>query len=64
MTKQAVLDKLRGKLKPYGQQKEAASALGVSPQYLSDVLSGKRDPGPAILKALGLRRAITYTEEK
>jgi hypothetical protein len=32
----------------------------VSPQYLHDVRKGRREPGPAILDALGLRKFILY----
>lgn len=38
----------------------AAKELGVSPQYLSDVLHRRRDPGPLILQAIGLERVVTY----
>lgn len=31
-----------------------ADMIGISKAYLSDVLRGRRDPGPAILKFLGL----------
>lgn len=37
-----------------------ARALGISPTYLSDVMCGRRKPGPKILKALGLKRIVTY----
>lgn len=32
----------------------------VSPQYLHDVRHGRREPGPAILDALGLRKFVMY----
>ena len=40
--------------------KQAATNLGISPQYLSDVIAGRRAPGAKILTALGLRRVVTY----
>jgi transcriptional regulator with XRE-family HTH domain len=40
-----------------------ATRVGVSAAYLSDVYSGKRNPGPAILKFLGLEVRIR-TERK
>lgn len=43
---------------------EAAKELDVSPQYLSDVLHRRREPGPAILKAIGVERVITYRRVK
>jgi DNA-binding transcriptional regulator YdaS (Cro superfamily) len=33
---------------------------GVSPAYVSDVINGRREPGPAILDALGIERVVTY----
>ena len=41
-------------------QSALAKELGVSPAYLSDILRGKRDPGPQVLGALGLERVVTY----
>lgn len=43
-----------------GTQKTAAEKLGVSQQYLSDVLNEAREPGPLILAALGIERVVTY----
>jgi transcriptional regulator with XRE-family HTH domain len=37
---------------------ELAVELGISKQYLGDVLRGRRDPGPPILKALGIKRVF------
>lgn len=39
-----------------------AQAHGVVPSYVSDVLNGRRDPSPAILAALGLKRVVSYDE--
>lgn len=33
-----------------------AKSNGISPQYVSDVLSGRREPGPKLLNSLGLER--------
>ena len=55
-------DMLHALAKPttqYGLSK----TLGVSPQYLSDVMLGRRAPGPKLLKALGLREEIRYLRE-
>jgi transcriptional regulator with XRE-family HTH domain len=41
-------------------QQELAEELGVSQQYLSDVLLGRRDPGPAVLDKLNLRQEMVY----
>ncbi|KKK63354.1 hypothetical protein LCGC14_2995130 [marine sediment metagenome] len=43
-----------------GTQKAWAENRDLSPQYISDVLNGRREPGPLILAGLGLRRVVTY----
>ena len=60
-------DDVRAKLREDIGQASAASWAarhGVTRQYLSDVLRGRRDPGPTILDALGLSKAqtVTYSE--
>jgi DNA-binding transcriptional regulator YdaS (Cro superfamily) len=37
-----------------------AGRFGIAPSYVSDVLSGRREPGQRILDALGLERVLTY----
>jgi len=54
---------LEAEVKQSGSQKETAKKLGVSAQYLGDVLSGKREPGKKILDALKLRKVIKYEED-
>lgn len=41
-------------------QKDLAKAIGISPQYLCDILKRRRDPGADVLKWLGLEKAVTY----
>lgn len=40
--------------------KEFAAKKGISAAYLSDVIRGKRDPGPAILKIMQYKRVTFY----
>ena len=47
-------------VKQAGSQRLAAQALGVSDAYLCDLKKGRREPGPKILTALGLRRIVEY----
>ena len=56
MDKTTVIKMLQRLVKEHGSQKDAASRLGVKPSYFSDVLNGRREPGPKILCALGLRK--------
>jgi len=53
---------LRDKAKP--TQAAWAKANGVSPAYVSDVIQGRREPGEKILKALGLKRVVSYVPSK
>ena len=43
-----------------GGQKQFAEQHSVSPQYICDVLWARREPGDAVLAALGLERVVTY----
>ncbi|MBM3130445.1 MAG: helix-turn-helix domain-containing protein [Chloroflexi bacterium] len=51
---------LKSKVKEVGSQKILAHQMGVSQQYLSDVLKRKRMPNHKILEALGLRPVQYY----
>lgn len=51
---------LRKECKAAGSQSKFAEKHGVSAAYVSDVLNGRQDPGPALLTALGLRRVVLY----
>ena len=44
-------------------QRELAQVLAISPQFLSDILRGNRQPGDAVLNYLGLERRITYVRK-
>ena len=39
-----------------------ATELGVSAAYISDILAGNRDPGPAVLEPLGLECDVEVTK--
>jgi hypothetical protein len=55
-------DKVRELLraKANGNQAAWAREHGMSPQYVSDVLIGRREPGDTILKALRVERVVMY----
>ena len=48
----------------YVTQVDAAKALGITPQYFSDLMHGRRDVTDSILKKLGLRRIVVERENK
>jgi len=58
-----ILNLLRREAEKEGSQKELAARLGVTAQYVSDVLNERREPGESILKPLGLRKVISYEIE-
>lgn len=43
-----------------GSQYQWATRHKLSPQYVSDVLHGRRMPGPGMLKAMGLNKVTLY----
>lgn len=46
----------------YKTQKIAAKELGISPQHLNDLLSGKREPTDRIANQFGLKRQVIYVK--
>ena len=59
MTEDEAMDVLQQFVNSKPRQKDAAGALGIGAAYLSDVLHGRRDPGP-VLERLGFARIVTY----
>lgn len=55
-----VLRQLERRIQEAGSLCGAARDLGISPQYLSWVLSGRRQPGRKVLNALGISKAPMY----
>jgi len=55
MDTKRIRDEIRNRLLSYETQKQMARDWRISPQYLSDLLKGRRKPGPKILKRLGLK---------
>lgn len=45
-------------------QAQWAREHGISPGYVNDVLNGRREPGKAILEALGLERVVSYRKKR
>jgi len=46
-----------------GSQAKCAEKLGVTQGYINDLLKRKREPGPKILIALGMRKVVIYEYE-
>ncbi len=51
---------LKQQAKDAGSQKQLAFKWGISQQYLSDVMDGRRMPGKKILDALGYEPVVVY----
>lgn len=51
---------LRRACEDLGGQKRWAEAAELSPQYVNDVLAGRKAPGELMCLALGLERVVTY----
>lgn len=64
MKRPAVIKKIEQIIEARGTQKAAAESLGVSSQFLSDILKGRRDPGKKILDKLGLESSVVYTAKQ
>lgn len=54
-----VRDKCNG-----ADQKTVAAEMKISPQYLNDLIKGRKEAGPAVLKALGLVKVVTYRKRR
>ncbi len=63
MNSEAILEIINRRLETTSQR-ELAKELGVSPQYLHDVINGRRSVGTEIPKALGLEKHVEYKRAK
>ncbi len=59
MTESDVIDLVRSEVARAGSMRELSRQWNVSCVYISDLLRGRRGPGPTILDPLGLERRVT-----
>jgi hypothetical protein len=64
MDKEGVVERLRAQIEAAGSARKMGKQHGISAQYLSDVLTGKREPAGKILAALGVERVVSYRVAK
>lgn len=62
ITEAEFLGLIHVKLHIAGSQKLLADLWGISESYLSDVLTGRRQPGEKICRAMGYERVTMYRE--
>jgi hypothetical protein len=59
-----IVEELRLLADSMSTHRALAKKIGISDAYLSDVLNGRRDPGPAICKFLKVEAVTVYREVK
>ncbi len=62
LTEDDVRERLRAAIDAAGSQQEFARRMGISAQYINDVVRGRREPGQKILDALGIERVVSYRD--
>lgn len=62
LTSKDVRAELRDRVKDAGSQAELARRLGITATYVGHLLEGKRDPGLKVLRGLGLKKVVFYTD--
>jgi len=61
--KSRVIALLRDAVMAAGSQRKFAQIHGLSNTQISDALRNRGEPGEGVLKALGLRRVVSYERE-
>ncbi len=64
MDETALMDLLKSQVTKAGSQQALATQLRISPQYLHDVLKGRRKVGERLVTAMGMERRIEYFRRK
>lgn len=62
MTKNDIRIRIAAARRRYGDQRTMAKAMGVSEQYLSDMLNGRRDWSEDLLAHIGVERYTAYAD--
>ena len=60
MTHDELLEYLKGEVTAANTQKEFAEEVGISEQFLTDVLHGRREITGKLLKYFGREKIVTY----
>lgn len=57
-TKEYIIELIRQEIRGGKTQAQVARSFKVSAQHISDILSGRRNPGPKVLAILGLKKVV------
>lgn len=60
MTESQVRELLRAAIRRFPTMKAFAEHHDLSPQYVTDVMKGRREPAARICHAVGVERAVIY----
>lgn len=47
-----------------GSQKKAAAKIGISPQYLNDIIHGRREVSPQVAEFFGYTRLCLFSKKE
>ena len=61
ITLEEVRDDLRFMANDMSTHAALAKKIGISPAYLCDILEGRRNPGPKVLRFMKLKKIVGYT---
>lgn len=64
ITHEKALELLRLLVKKYNSQSEAAQEIGITQQYLSDILNGNRQISDTVAQKLGYHRVVMFQKEE
>ena len=64
LTESQVLTIIREEIAACGSPKQAASCMGISPQYLNDIERGRRDISEKVAAYFGLKRVVTFVHKE
>lgn len=64
MNQQQFVAYLNEQAKRFGEIKAYAESLGVSQQYLGDILNRGKAPGKKVLEATGFERVVVYRRKR
>jgi DNA-binding transcriptional regulator YdaS (Cro superfamily) len=64
MTEKKMMAEVRRLIRLVGSQKQAAIQLGITPQYLNDILHQRREISTRVADAMGYDRIVSYRTRK